>query len=82
LRTILEPLGEEGFEPTPKREYLPVGETDEAYGVVLAGRFYSRDDLGEDGPLLAGILRLIAAYEEAYRLRLAHPTRVERNVLA
>jgi hypothetical protein len=81
LRTILQPLGEEGFEPTPTREYLPVGETDAAYGVVLAGRFYGRDDLREDGPLLAGILRLVAAYEEAYRLGLAHPTRVERNVL-
>lgn len=82
LRQVLERLEEEGFEPTPNREYLPVGNPDEPYGVVLAGRFYGRDDLREDGPLLAGFARLIAAYEDAYKLGLAHPTRLEREALA
>ena len=81
LEEILERLAQEGFEPTPSREYIPVGNTDEAHGVVLAGRFYSRDDLREDGPFLAGIARLIEAYEEAHKLGFAHPTRVERRAL-
>ena len=82
LREILARLADEGFEPTPNREYLPVGADDEAHEVVLAGRFYGRDDLRDDGPLLAGIARLLAAYEEAYTLGLAHPTRLERSALA
>lgn len=66
LLQILEPLRDEGFEPAPNREYLPVGEPGGAYGVVLAGRFYGRDDLEDGGPMLVGVTRLLAAYAEAY----------------
>jgi len=82
LRTILDPLEREGFEPIPNREYLPIGHTDDAYGVVLAGRFYDRDDLGTDEPLVTGLARLFQAYDEAYELGLAHPTRGERASLS
>jgi hypothetical protein len=77
LPEILEPLSREGFEVIPDREYLPIGNTHEALGVVLAGRFYSQDDLAQDAGVLAGIERLVEAYDEAYKTGLAHPTRDE-----
>jgi hypothetical protein len=81
LRPILTRLAHEGFEPEPSYEYLPIGVMDEAHGVVLAARFYGRNDLADDGSLLAGLARLLAAYEEAYRSGTAHPTREERQAL-
>jgi hypothetical protein len=82
LEQILERLTQAGFDAVPGRQYLPIGDADEAHGVVLAGRFYGRDELRADAPLLAGLARLLEAYEEAYRLDSAHPTRNERRLLA
>ena len=82
LAPILELLRNDGFEPVPGASYLPVGTVEDAYGISLAGRFYGRAELESDRPLVEGLSRLIGARDEAYRLALAHPTRVERAALS